>query len=82
MGDGDGGWDGMGWGCWDMGGVGEEGGCGGGGGCWGSGKAMWEEGGGWGSLVGMEVELWTEIQQLYEHHCITLTELFRIFGAS
>jgi len=31
MGDGDGGWDGMGWGCWDMGGVGEEGGCGGGG---------------------------------------------------
>lgn len=32
MGMGDGGWDGMGWGCWDMGGVGEEGGCGGGGG--------------------------------------------------
>jgi len=25
------------------------------------GKAMWEEGGGWGSLVGMEVELWTKI---------------------
>jgi len=42
--------------------------------------------GGWGSLVRMEVELWTEIQQLYgsrpRHHCITPTELFRIFGAS
>jgi len=84
---------GGGWG--DMGGVGEEGGCGGGGagevGGMGDGMGwdvrdgMGEGGGGWGLLVRMEVELWTEIQQLYEshprHHCITPTELFRIFSA-
>ncbi len=49
------------------------------------GRGKGEGGGGWGLLVRMEVELWTEIQQLYEshprHHCITPTELFRIFSA-
>jgi len=46
----------------------------------GMGEGRGKKRGRWGSLVRMEVELWTEIQQLYEsrprHHCISLTNYF------